>query len=135
MVDDKSLSDRVYAFWRALDLREYDKVVSLVSEDCTWQREVLVRGRDAILQALTARPAGLLTRHMVSNLRITDDGAPTAHFMITTFGTFAGENDGSPPDCGGPALIADVEMRFAATGDRTLVTEIRNQIIFRKVQA
>ena len=134
MSSNRSLADKVHQFWRALDMRDYDTLISLVAEDCTWQREMLVQGRDAIRQELQARPSGLLTRHLISNLVISDDGEPAADFVITTFGTMADAEQAGPPDCGGPALIADVRMRFAALGDQHFIAGISNQIIFRKAQ-
>ena len=89
MTEPQVLSERVYQFWRTLDLGEYHKTVSLLAANCIWHREVVLQGRDAILNALESRPANMLTRHQINNLRIIWDDVPTAQFLITTFGAIA----------------------------------------------
>ncbi|WP_205007877.1 nuclear transport factor 2 family protein [Sphingosinithalassobacter portus] len=123
--------DRVIDFWRALDRRDYATILSLVAEDCVWQREVLVSGRAAIGEALSKRPAGLMTRHQITNLRVKSDGdGCSVAFLITTFGVVRSGEEDSPPDCGGPALVADGEMRFSIDGETILITAIGAEIVF-----
>ena len=126
-----AIIDRVIDFWRALDRRDYEKLLSLVAEDCVWQREVLVSGRAAIGEALSKRPSGLMTRHQITNLRVEGDrDSCSAAFLITTFGVLRSGEEDSPPDCGGPALVADGEMRFSIDGEMILITRIAAEIVF-----
>ena len=135
MTEPQVLSERVYQFWRTLDLGEYHKTVSLLAANCIWHREVVLQGQDAILNALESRPANMLTRHQINNLRIIWDDVPTAQFLITTFGAIANKSVAAIPDCGGPAAVVDVEMRFTEIDKHYLITEIRNQLIFLRPQS
>ena len=130
MTSNQVISKIVYNFWRALDLGEHDRAASLLTADCVWYREVILQGREAILEALQQRPANMLTRHQVTNLMIVGDDASTAEFLVTTFGTMVSEGQAGPPDCGTPAVIVDVAMRFECVEDQNLICEIRNHLVF-----
>ena len=132
MAKHEAVIDRVIDFWHALDRRDYDTILSLVAEDCDWQREVLISGRAAIGEALSQRPSSLMTRHQITNLRVVGGGDRClVKFLITTFGVFQSSEEHSLPDCGGPALVADGEMHFSVAGETISITNIVAKIVFQ----
>ena len=62
------------------DHQEYESLAQLFAADGIMGRPGLVPvvGRDAILQAYRARPAGRMTRHVCSNIQITAESADRA---------------------------------------------------------
>ena len=130
MTSTQVISNIIYNFWRALDNGEYNRVALLLTADCVWHRDTILQGREAILEALQQRPASMLTRHQVTNLTIAGDDASTAEFLVTTFGTMVSGTQAGPPDCGTPAVIVDVAMRFECVEDQNLICEIRNHLVF-----
>jgi ketosteroid isomerase-like protein len=63
------------------DRAQYDALAALFTPDGTMMRpagDTLV-GRDAILKSYQARPAGRMTRHFCTNIRITVDSLDRAH--------------------------------------------------------
>jgi ketosteroid isomerase-like protein len=56
------------AFFHALDLRRYDRMLDLFTEDCRWLRQgQWLQGKPAVLAALEARDPQLETRHVMTN--------------------------------------------------------------------
>jgi hypothetical protein len=62
------------------DHREYESLAQLFAADGIMKRPSgdPIVGREAILQAYRARPAGRMTRHVCSNIRITVESADRA---------------------------------------------------------
>ena len=58
----------LHAFFHALDLRRYDRMLDLFTEDCRWLRQgQWLQGKPAVLAALEARDPKLETRHVMTN--------------------------------------------------------------------
>lgn len=56
-------------FFHHLDRREYEQVAALIADGGIWNRGgTRLQGADAVLDALRARPTGLTTRHLLSNV-------------------------------------------------------------------
>lgn len=70
-------------FFEAIDLRNDAHLHNLLTEDATYARptdpNTVLSGRDVIRKAFESRPAGRVTRHTCSNIRITVDSATRAH--------------------------------------------------------
>jgi hypothetical protein len=84
-----------------VDNRDYEKFVALFAEDGTFDRrgEVL-RGREAIMKAMLARPADLITRHACTNIRIdlqADGTASGTGCMMLFHGSASGIAAGTSP--------------------------------------
>lgn len=56
-------------FFHHLDRREYEHVAALMADGGVWNRGgTRLEGANAVLDALRARPSGLTTRHLLSNV-------------------------------------------------------------------
>src|SRR5882724_12776568 len=63
-----AVSDLLHRLFFNLDEQRYSQVAELFAPDGVWHRQgEQLQGRDAVRQALEQRPAGLKTRHLVSN--------------------------------------------------------------------
>ncbi|MFL9889044.1 nuclear transport factor 2 family protein [Paraburkholderia agricolaris] len=74
-----AISNRTSEFYYRLDERDYEDVVSCFAEDGIWNRRgKKVQGHQAIRGALESRPRTFQTRHVVTNLRITQSDSSKA---------------------------------------------------------
>lgn len=63
-----ALGQQLHRFFHHLDERRYDDMLDLFTDDCRWLRQgQWLEGRPAVREALLARPAGIDTRHVMSN--------------------------------------------------------------------
>jgi hypothetical protein len=80
---ERTCEKLIYEFAEALDLRNDGHLVNLFTEDATYARptdpSTVISGRETIVKTFEARPAGRVTRHICSNVRITVDSATRAH--------------------------------------------------------
>jgi hypothetical protein len=69
-------------FFEAIDLRNEAHLHNLFTQDATYARPIepntVIGGRDAIVKMFEARPAGRVTRHICSNVRVTVESAERA---------------------------------------------------------
>ncbi len=75
-------------FFRGLDTRENDVVVSTMAPDGVWDRQgKLLEGRAAILAALEQRPANRATCHIITNISTEIVGPDRAfvRFYLTAY--------------------------------------------------
>lgn len=76
----QACADVANRFFRCLDRRQYDELADLFAPSGTWVRQgAELRGRDGIVAALAQRPAGLVTRHLASNVWVDIESTETAH--------------------------------------------------------
>ena len=114
------------------DNREYEKLVALFAEDGTFDRrgEVL-RGRAAIMKAMLARPADLITRHACTNIRIdlqADGTASGTGYMMLFHGSASGLAAGTLPSCS--TTIAEYRDVYVATQEGWRIRSRVTTIVF-----
>jgi hypothetical protein len=70
-------------FAHYLDTRDYEKLANLFLPDAVWDR-VMFRheGRQEILEALSRRPANVVTRHVQANTRFTHIDSETVRGLV-----------------------------------------------------
>jgi hypothetical protein len=82
MVIERACERLINEFFEAIDLRNEAHLDKLFAADATYARPIspdtIVSGRDAIRELFEARPAGRVTRHLCSNVRITVESAERA---------------------------------------------------------
>ncbi|CAN7770563.1 nuclear transport factor 2 family protein [Variovorax sp. LjRoot84] len=62
------LTQQLHAFFHALDMRRYDRMLELFTDDCRWLRQgQWLEGKNAVRAALKARAADVDTRHVLTN--------------------------------------------------------------------
>jgi hypothetical protein len=107
------------AFANALDVRDYDRVISLFATDATMNRKGSRHvGRDAIMAMLLARPANRALRHLISNVEIFPIGDDAAR-GVCYFLAFAepGADDGEYLPMNGPSVMGELHGEFRRTND------------------
>jgi len=100
LVIERACERLINEFFEAIDLRNEAHLDVLFTEDATYARPItpdtIVSGRDAIRKSFEGRPAGRVTRHICSNVRITVETAERAtgiHRVMLISGP-----DQPPPD-------------------------------------
>ena len=82
LVIERACERLINEFFEAIDLRNEAQLDNLFTEDATYARPIepdtVVSGRDTIRKLFEARPAGRITRHTCSNVRITVESAQRA---------------------------------------------------------
>jgi hypothetical protein len=107
------------AFANALDVRDYDRVISLFSPDATMNRKGSRHvGRDAIKAMLLGRPTNRALRHLISNVQIFPTGDDTARGLCY-FLAFAelGADDSEYLPMNGPSVMGELHGEFRRTND------------------
>ncbi|MDF3872855.1 nuclear transport factor 2 family protein [Pseudomonas putida] len=104
-------------FAHYVDSKEYESLVALFTEDGSFERrgEVL-KGRAAILEAMRARPADVVTRHVCTNIRI-DQVASNSAVGTCTLLLFHGSaaQGGGSTESSSAVTIAEYRDTFVAT--------------------
>lgn len=117
----------VVGSYSLMDLGDYEECAALFAEDATWVRGGKpVTGRDAILAALNKRPEGAVTRHIVSNIFISqlagEEASATAVFV-----PLRGPTD-SPPAFD---MVGDLSYRFSRKSGEWLITHLQPKPVFK----
>ncbi|MFJ9378790.1 nuclear transport factor 2 family protein [Streptomyces sp. NPDC101455] len=102
-------------FVRRLDLGEPSSVAELFTEDGTWEwpdGKRLVAGREALRKYFGSRPAGRLSRRLMSNVLVTltSPGTAISTAYFTTY-RVDGHHDGMVP-AGPPVQVGHYEDNF-----------------------
>ena len=87
-------------FYNHLDDRNYQEALKAFAEDGVWfRRGAAVKGHQAMLAAMHARPANFHTRHVVSNVRVYQESAESGIVMYYLTGYSRGTEGASngPP--------------------------------------
>lgn len=102
-----------------VDSRQYDSLVDLLAEDCSFERRgAVLSGRSAILDFMRARPEHVVTRHVCTNIRIDQTGPGTARGGCTLLMFHGALDQHGQPTSGQPSItVADYQDTFVATED------------------
>jgi hypothetical protein len=95
------------------DRREYEPLAALFAENGVMRRpsgDPLI-GRAAILESYRSRPAGRITRHICTNIRVTVESDTLAHGL--TYAVVYSADPGQPPE----QRIGEFEDEFVLTPD------------------
>ena len=122
----------VVASYSLMDQGRYEETANLFTEDAIWVRGGKpVAGRGAILDALNQRPAGDLSRHLVTNVLVEltseNEGTATACFVPLRG---ARRDDGSvatPPITN----VGDLAYRFRREANGWRIAHLQPTMIFK----
>ena len=82
LVIERACERLINEFFEAIDVRNDAHLHTLFTENATYARPIdpdtVISGRDTIVKMFEARPAGRVTRHTCSNVRITVESASRA---------------------------------------------------------
>ncbi len=108
--DIVQLTQRLHAFFSHLDERRYEALVGMFLPDGRWLRQGLwFEGREAIVQALRARPATLRVRHIISNVHVAAAGPDTA--QVDAYMTAYRQLEGQAPSLFTVSRVANTFRR------------------------
>lgn len=94
--DIVELTQLLYAFVSHLDERRYDALAGMFAPEGRWLRQgQWLEGRQAVLEALHARPATMRVRHIVSNVLVSTDADGSAR--VDAYMTAYRQPEGAPP--------------------------------------
>lgn len=100
------LTQALHRFFHALDMRRYDCMLDLFTEDCRWLRQgQWLEGKDAVRTALDSRPADVDTRHVLTNAYVSacdGDSAELEAYMTAYRYPAAAQSASAPPRIAGP---------------------------------
>ena len=114
------------AIWTLLDQRRYEDILPYLTPDCAWQRtEGWRHGHDDLRASFLARPADLLSRHVVSNFTAeqADDGSLKGRCYVTAYFARTEDHDATQL-MDQPYIIGDVDLEFVQSGQRVLIAKI-----------
>ena len=114
------------AIWTLLDQRRYEDILPYLTPDCAWERtEGWRHGHDDLRASFLARPADLLSRHVVTNFTAeqADDGSLKGRCYVTAY--FARTEDHNATQLmDQPYIIGDVDLEFVQSDQRLLISKI-----------
>lgn len=111
----------VILFCHYNDARDYDSLAALFTEDGVFARPTdpanPIKGRAQIGQRFSAKPAHLLTQHLVTNVIVTVDSETTAHGTSSVMLYTGNEPEGAerPVPAAPKALIGGFKSHFVKT--------------------
>ena len=119
------------AFANAVDSRNYPRVLEVFTEDAVLQRwDQDFVGRDGIAGMLNARPVDVQTRHICSNIEISQQSDNEAT-GITYFVFFRGIGDANQTlPLGNPNLVGEYHDRFQFTDKGWRIAHRRIKLVF-----
>jgi hypothetical protein len=129
----------IYEFFEAIDTRNDRHLANLFIADCTYARPIepntIISGIENVVKAFEARPAGRVTRHICSNLRITVESAARArgnHRVVLITGP---TEPPAHPQFGFKAdarqLIGEFDDEFVKTADGWRFASRRGRVILQ----
>lgn len=121
----------VVASYSLMDHGDYDGCADLFAPDATWVRGGKpVQGRQAIRQALDQRPADQISRHIVTNVMVRQQG-PVAATATALFIPVRGvrRDNGT---CEMPAIsaIGDLRYTFVRLDGQWLIQTLQPAMVF-----
>lgn len=94
--DIVELTQQLHAFIGHLDERRYDALARMFVPQGRWLRQGRwLEGREAILDAMAARPATMRVRHIISNVQVAMEGENAAR--VTAYMTAYRQLEGGTP--------------------------------------
>jgi hypothetical protein len=123
-----------YEYMRALDGNDWDSLANCFAERGVLARpmqpEQLIEGRDAIRASMQARPKGLTTRHLATNVMIDviSQEFATGVTTLAMIGCTPAEDTKPPFESGGPLYFGEFRDRFVREGGQWKILERRGSI-------
>jgi len=114
------------AIWTLLDQRRYEVILPYLTPDCAWQRtEGWRHGHDELRASFRARPADLLSRHVVTNFiaEQADDGSLKGRCYVIAYFARTEDHDATQL-MDQPYIIGDVDLEFVQSDQRILISKI-----------
>jgi hypothetical protein len=114
------------AIWTLLDQRRYEDLLSYLTPDCAWERtEGWRHGHDDLRASFLARPADLLSRHVVTSFTAeqAEDGSVKGRCYVIAYFARTEDHDATQL-MEQPYIIGDVDLEFVQSDERILIAKI-----------
>jgi len=114
------------AIWTLLDQRRYEDILSYLTPDCAWERTDGWRhGHDELRASFLARPADLLSRHVVTSFTAeqADDGSLKGRCYVIAYFARTEDHDATQI-MDQPYIIGDVDLEFVQSDQRVLISKV-----------
>jgi hypothetical protein len=114
------------AIWTLLDQRRYEDILPYLTPDCAWERTEGWRyGHEQLRAAFLARPADLLSRHVVTNFTAeqADDGSLKGRCYVIAYFARTEAHDATQL-MDQPYIFGDVDLEFVQSDHRILISKI-----------
>ena len=114
------------AIWTLLDQRRYDDILPYLTPDCAWERTEGWRyGHDQLRASFLARPADLLSRHVVTNFtaELAEGGSLKGRCYLIAYVARTEDHDATQL-MDQPYIIGDVDLEFVQSDRRILIAKI-----------
>ena len=109
-----ALTQVLHGFFHALDLRHYDRMLALFSDDCRWLRQgQWLEGKPAVRAALEARSPDLETRHVLTNAYVS--ALAGASIEVEAYMTAYRYPAPTPQDSTLPAIAGPLRFNLTTT--------------------
>lgn len=93
-------------FANHIDARRYEQLLDLFTDDATLDRMgAVLSGRDEIERFLASRPTAVVTRHLCTNIRVSQDTADEAAGFCYVLFCQGGAEDAVPTMAGAPSIV------------------------------
>jgi ketosteroid isomerase-like protein len=134
-IDFYGAQQLINGYFNALDRRDYDAVLDLLTDDVDWRLNGSRSGRAEVAQALSARPENFAVRHFVSNLEVTGGDV---FFLLMVIGYFTGDEETAPYSLGtkethGP-IIGDMQAQLVQTADGLKISQLTSDVVFKAIE-
>lgn len=137
LVIERACERLIYEFFEAIDLRNDAHLEHLFTPDATYARPIdpsnIMSGRDAIVKAFIARPAGRVSRHTTSNVRITVESANRARGISRVVLIAGPDQPEAHPQFGFKAdarqLVGEFDDEFVKTPEGWRFSSRRGRVI------
>jgi hypothetical protein len=122
----------VNATWTLYDQRRYEDIFPYLTPDCAWERtEGWRHGHEQLRASFLARPADLLSRHVVTNFtaELADDQSLKGRCYVIAYFAKTEDHDATQL-MNQPWIISDVDLEFVQSGSRFLIAKISVHRVF-----
>jgi hypothetical protein len=122
-------------FFHYLDGGDYQKLAALFAADGVWHRQgTALRGPGAVLEAMHARPAGIVTQHFASNVVVEPSDAEHAEatLYLAVFAHSGGADAKPPAPMELPIQVAIFREKLVRSDDGWRIAEITSQQKFKR---
>jgi len=122
-------------FFHYLDGGDYDRLVALFAPDGVWHRQgKALRGPAAVREAMLARPPGIVTQHLASNVVVEAVNADYAEatLYLAVFAHNGGAEAKPPAPMELPNQVAIYREKLIRNGDDWRIVEITSKQNFKR---
>ena len=120
------------AIWTLFDQRRYDDILPYLTPECAWQRpEGWRHGYDELRASFLARPADLLSRHVVTNFtaELAEDRSLRGRCYVIAYFARTEDHDATHL-MDQPSIIADVDLEFVQSDNHVLIAKVSVHQVF-----